>query len=261
MDVFRYDFGYAWPWNYGHLVAVVAFGVLAMFAWRRGLPRWIGVLSLGVAVWGVVGLLIVQLVVRMNLPLELPTERFLTEASGHVLDAGAGSGRAALMVLLSRPNSRVLALDLYEGGFGIPDNSPERLFRNARRAGVRDRIDAKVGDMRDMPIAGDSLDAAVSAYAIDHLSRAGIERALAEIERVLRPGGQFLLMVINPDLWTRFAYPFLLHHGYFGGTTNHDRWRTQLTDTGLEIVEQGTTPGTLYLLARKPTAVKQAATR
>lgn len=128
MDVFRYDFGYAWPWNYGHLVAVVAFGVLAMFAWRRGLPRWIGVLSLGVAVWGVVGLLIVQLVVRMNLPLELPTERFLTEASGHVLDAGAGSGRATLMVLLSRPNSRVLALDLYEGGFGIPDNSPERLF-------------------------------------------------------------------------------------------------------------------------------------
>ena len=107
MDVFRYDFGYAWPWNYGHLVAVVAFGVLAMFAWRRGLPRWIGVLSLGVAVWGVVGLLIVQHVVRMNLPLELPTERFLTEASGHVLDAGAGSGRAALMVLLSRPNSRV----------------------------------------------------------------------------------------------------------------------------------------------------------
>ena len=261
MDVFRYDFGYAWPWNYGHLVAVVAFGVLAMFVWRRGLPRWIGVLSLVVAVWGVVGLLIVQLVVRMNLPLELPTERFLTDASGHVLDAGAGSGRAALMVLLSRPNSSVLALDLYAGDFGIPDNTPERLYRNAGRAGVRDRIEAKVGDMRDMPIADDSFDAAVSAYAIDHLRRSGIERSLSEIARVLRPGGQLLLMVINPDVWMRVAYPFFVDHGYFGQTTSHERWRTQLTDAGLEIVEQGTTPGTLYLLARKHAPVTRAATR
>lgn len=252
MNPFRYDFGYGWLWNYGHLIAVVAFGAVAVVAWRFRWSRWIGAVSVALAIWGVAGLLIVQLVLRLNLPLELPTERFLADGSGHMLDAGAGSGRSSLMVLLARPGSRVLALDLYEGYYGIQDNTPARLLANAARAGVDDRIQAKVGDMVAMPLADDSYDAAVSAYAIDHLSRQGVERSLAEINRVLRPNGQFLLMVINPDIWIRVAYPFFVHHGYFGPPTDHDRWRSHLTNAGFEVVEQGTTPGTLYLLARTP---------
>ncbi len=251
MNPFEYDFGYGWPWNYGHLIAVVFFGSLAVVAWRLSWPRWIGALSVAFAGWGVTGFLIVQMVVRMNLPLELPTERFFVEGSGQVLDAGAGSGRSSLMVLLARPDSRVLALDLYDGYYGIPDNKPERLFANAARAGVEDRIEARVGDMRSMPLGDDSIDAAVSAYAIDHLSREGVERSLAEIQRVLRPNGEFLLMVINPDIWVRIAYPFFVHHGYFGGSADHERWRSYVTNAGLEVVELGTAPGTLYLLARK----------
>ena len=73
----------------------------------------------------------------MNLPLELPTERFPRGTGrGTVLDAGAGSGRSSLMVLLERPESRVLALDLYEGYFGIDDNNPDRLLANAAKAGA-----------------------------------------------------------------------------------------------------------------------------
>ncbi len=251
MNPFAYDFGYGWAWNYGHLIPVLFFGGLAALAWRRSWARWTGVLSATIAVWGVVGLLIVQMVMRLNLPLELPTDQFLSDGSGQVLDAGAGSGRSSLMVLLERPDSRVLALDLYDGYYGIPDNTPQRLLANAAKAGVEDRIQAQIGDMRAMPLGDDSFDAAVSAYAIDHLNREGIERSLSEIERVLRPNGQFLLMVINPDVWVRIAYPFFVHHGYFGGRTDHERWRSHLTTAGFEIVEHGTSPGTLYLLARK----------
>lgn len=261
MNPFEYDFGYGWGWNYGHVIAVVVFGGLAVLARLRRAPRWMGAVSVGLAVWGVVGLVIVQMLVRMNLPLELPTERFLANESGQVLDVGAGSGRASLMVLLARPDSRVLALDLYDGYFGIPDNTPERLLANAATAGVEDRVGARVGDMRAMPLGDDSIDAAVSAFAIDHLSRQGIERSLAEVQRVLRPNGQFLVMVINPDMWTRIAYPFLMHHGYFGPKTNHEHWRSHLTDAGFEVVEQGTTPGTLYLLARAPHARLRSQTR
>lgn len=71
-------------------------------------------------------------------------------------------------------------------------------------------------------------------------------------ERVLKPGGQFLLLVINPDGWIRTAYPFFVHHGYFGGRTNHDRWRARLEAAGLHVVEMGTVPGTLWLLAERP---------
>ena len=251
MGLFTYDFGYTWLWNYGHLIPVGVFGCLAVVARRFVWPRWIGVVSVMLALWGVAGLLIVQVVLRMNLPLELPTDQFSVEASGQVLDVGAGSGRSALMVLLAIPDTRVVALDLYDGYFGISENTPERLFANAATAGVRHRVDATVGDMRDIPLGTSSVDAAVSAYAIDHLDEDGIERSLKEVMRVIRPGGQFLLMVINPDGWTRLAYPFLMHHGYWGPSTNPERWRRSLTSAGFEIVEEGTTPGTLHLLARR----------
>ena len=48
----------------------------------------------------------------------------------------------------------------------------------------------------------------MSVAAIDHLNREGVERALSEVARVLRPDGQFLLMVVNPDIWTKVALPF-----------------------------------------------------
>ena len=105
MSFLQYDFGYGWLWNYGHLLAIVPFAALAVLTWRLGWPRWIAALSLVVTVWGVVGLVIVQFAMRINLPLELPTEQFLAAGHGRVLDGGAGSGRASLMVLLARPEA------------------------------------------------------------------------------------------------------------------------------------------------------------
>ena len=145
----------------------------------------------------------------------------------------------------------MVALDLYEGYFGIDDNTPERLFANASRAGVRERIDSLTGDMRSMPIEDGSFDAVVSAFAIDHLDRVGLTAALSEVRRVLVPGGEFLLIVVHPDGWIRTAFPFFVHHGYFGGSSRRERWRTDLEAAGFEIVEDGTTPGTLFLFARR----------
>jgi len=57
--------------------------------------------------------------------------------------------------------------------------------------------------------------------------------------------------VVNPDIWTKVALPFLHAHGYFGAPAMADRWRSQLTAAGLNIVEQGTQPATLYFLTQK----------
>lgn len=70
------------------------------------------------------------------------------------------------------------------------------------------------------------------------------------MSRVVRPGGQFLLMVINPDRWVRLAFPFFVHHGYFGGRGQAWRWQQQLSAAGFAVEEQGTAPATLYFLAR-----------
>jgi ubiquinone/menaquinone biosynthesis C-methylase UbiE len=204
------------------------------------------------SVWALAGALIVHYVIDMNRPMKLPTAAFLASGDGRVLDVGAGSGRATVAVLRERPRSTVTALDIYSGYYGITDNTPERLRANARIAGVEQRIEIVTGDMREMPLPASSFAAALSVAAIDHLPREGVVVALGEIERVLEPGGQFLLVTVNVDRWLRTALPLPHVHGYFSVKQRADRWRGLIEAAGLAVIEEGTQPGTLYLLARKP---------
>jgi SAM-dependent methyltransferase len=249
MDLLRYDFGYEWPWTWGHALAALAFTALAVLLHRLAVRRWSAVCA-ALAVWAVAGAVIVNLVMRFSLPIALPTSQFLAAGRGRVLDAGAGSGRSSLMVLLARPAATVTALDIFGAEYGIGSNTPDRLLANARAAGAEGRLDVRVGDMRAMPFDAATFDGAVSAFAIDHLSRPDAERTFAEMARVLKPGGEFLLLVINQDAWIRTALPFFVHHGYFGGRAYPDRWRAQLEAAGLSVAEEGTQPGTLYFLAK-----------
>ena len=245
-----YDFGYTMAWTHAHLVP---FAIAALFTaaalWRRW-PRWLAVGGALVAVWALAGFFVVQVIMKANAPLDLPTQAFLPAGAGEVLDAGAGSGRSTVMVLLARPRAHVTALDIYSGHFGIEDNTPDRLRANAAVAGAADRVDVVTGDMRAMPFPNARFDAAVSVAAIDHLNRDGITKTLGEIARVLKPGGQFLLVVLNVDGWVRLAYPLPHGHGYFGHSPSAAFWREQLESAGFLIDEAGTRPALLYVLAR-----------
>lgn len=258
MDLLRYDFGYAWPWTWGHAVAAVLLALAALALLRLRRRGWAAA-CLALAAWATAGAVIVNVMLGFSLPVRLPTARFLAGGTGRVVDLGAGSGRSTVMVLAARPAARVTALDIFGTEYGISGNSPDRLIANAAAAGAADRLEVRVGDMRQMPFDDASFDGAVSVAAIDHLSREDVRRTLAEIRRVVKPGGDVLLMVVNQDAWIRTAFPFLAHHGYFGGRANPDRWREALSTAGLEVAEMGTQPGTLYLLARTPARVAGAA--
>ena len=156
--------------------------------------------------------------IQINMPVTMPTERFLASGGGNVVDLGAGSGRATLMVLLSRPDTTVTGLDRYTGYYGIDDNSPDRLRANARIAGVEDRLRVEVGDMRELPFKDGEFDGALSVAAMDHLQPQRHPAALAETARVLKPGGEFLFVTINSDFWVKLAFPLALHgHGGYWG--------------------------------------------
>jgi SAM-dependent methyltransferase len=243
-----YDFGYSWWIGWGHLVPIALFGGLAVLGRSLGWRRWLVIASSLLAVWGVAGLLITHFLFRLNFPLDLPTEQFLSSGAGRVVDIGAGSGRAAVGLLLARPRVSVTGVDIYSGYFGIDDNTPERLMVNARIAGVADRAEAKVGDARELPLATATYDGVISVAAIDHLPRAGIPKALAEAARVLKPGGEFLLMIVNVDGWAWLASPHALAHHR---AADPGRWRALLESSGFDVVEQGTQPGALYFFSRK----------
>ena len=243
-----YDFGYSWSIAYGLAIPVVLAGALAAIAVWRGWPRWIPFVAGVIVVWAVTGLYLVNVVFGINRPMELPTERFLASGRGRVLDVGAGSGRAAVGVLIARPATTVTGIDLYAGYMGIEDNTPERFMANARTAGAADRADAMRGDARNLPFADATFDGIVSSYVIDHLRGDGKTRALAEAARVLKRGGELLLLIVNVDWITRLFSPHALGHH---PRQDPARWRAMLEQAGFAVEEEGTRPATLYWLARK----------
>ena len=244
---FIYDFGYSWLIVWGQVILIALFGGLAgLGLWLRW-PRW-RVIAFGVpAMWATFSLVAIH-AFGINAPQSLPTEQFLAAGSGRVVDIGAGSGRASVGLLLARPRVTVTAVDIYSGYYGIDDNTPERFMTNARIAGVADRAQAIVGDARDLPLATGAYDGAISTFAIDHITRDDIPKALSEACRVLKPDGEFLLMIVNVDWWALLTSPHAIAHH---PRANPVRWRTMLETAGFEIAEQGTRPMAMYFLSRK----------
>ena len=246
------DFGYPLWLGYGHLFVTAGAAGLFLISWVQ---RWALVLRVvigAVILWSLVGFAIARFGLNANGKLPLPTQNFLPAGAGRVLDLGAGTGRSTAMVLEERAQTSIVALDQfadsYHEHFGAISGQ-ERLLANLRALGIDKRAAIEVGDMRKLAFADGSFDAIVSAYAIDHLNRQGIDSALAEARRVLKPGGQFLMMIITKDLWLRLAFgPLLLH----SGTRDAAWWTARLQQAGFVIVEEGHRPATLYLLARKP---------
>ena len=246
------DFGYPWWISYGHLILTAILLAVLLLGYKMRWSRWLMVPLAVVTLWSISAFLVARFALDINGRAKMPTEAFLRSGHGRVLDIGAGTGRSSLMVLEARPNTTVVALDLfgksYVEHFGAEQTPGAKLMANLKAAGVDQRASVQAGDMRKLPFEPASFDAIVSSYAIDHLNREGIEQALAEASRVVKPGGEFLLMIIGKDPWLQYTFgPLLLH----AGTRGAEWWTSRLETAGFQVTEHGTRPGTLYLLARK----------
>lgn len=242
------DFGYPWWLNYGHLTLLGVLLTILASARAAGASRSV-LTALGVmSVWAGSVALLVQFFGINRVP-PLPTESFLSSGTGRVLDLGAGTGRSSIMVLTQRPKATLVASDLfgtsYTQHFGRSERPQDRLLANLKTAAVDDRAVIETADMLKLPFADCDFDAIVSAYAMDHLGRNGARVALAEAHRVLRPGGDFLLILVANDGWAKLAFGPLLSHG---GTYGAKWWRDAAGAAGFDIREEGSRPVTTYFL-------------
>jgi SAM-dependent methyltransferase len=107
---------------------------------------------------------------------------------GAILDVGCGVGRH--VIYLGSRGFRVAGVDVSPSG-----------VKMAQAACVERGIvfDGRVSDMTTLPWADRSFDAALSTSTIHHHLRAGIVQALAEVWRVLKPGGMFLVDFPSTD--------------------------------------------------------------
>jgi ubiquinone/menaquinone biosynthesis C-methylase UbiE len=114
---------------------------------------------------------------------------------GDVLDVPCGFGRHA--VPLARAGYRVVGVD-----------RSEALLAEARRraADGRPRAEFVRADYRDLPQKDESFDAAVNLFtSLGYLGDEEDVGVLAEIRRVLRPGGRLVIETTHRDLLVRDA--------------------------------------------------------
>jgi SAM-dependent methyltransferase len=247
------DFGYPWWLSYGHLPLVAGPGLLLALGFWRQWPKWTLILLSPLFLWSSTAFLAARFVLNINGEAALPTRSFLRSGVGRVLDIGAGTGRSSIMVLKARPQATLVALDLFGESFRQhfgPSQSPQqRLLANLQIAGVAQRATIVTADMRKLPFEPATFDAIVSAYVFEHLNRKGIQQSLGEAARVVKPGGDFLLMLVAKEPWFEYTFgPMLMHQGFHSA----DWWTTRLQEVGFQVQEEGTRPATLYLLARRP---------
>lgn len=102
-----------------------------------------------------------------------------------IADLGAGEGM--LSHLLARRANRVFCID----------NSPRMIEVGSRLAEENEigNLEYRLGDIEDVPLPDNSVDVALFSQALHHAIHP--QKALAEAWRILRPGGQLLLLDLN----------------------------------------------------------------
>ncbi len=99
----------------------------------------------------------------------------------HVLEIGSGPGRLAVTLAEAAPELRVTGVD-------VAAEMVERATALAATSGVADRVRFLVGDVASLPLRDATFDVVVSTFSAHHWPDPA--RGLAEIHRVLRPGGR-----------------------------------------------------------------------
>lgn len=114
-----------------------------------------------------------------------------------VLDVGCGHGLMLIGAAKRLTTGRALGVDIWQEE-DQASNSPQATLENGLREGVSDRIELKDSDARSLPFLDESFDVIVSSFAIHNIyDPVGREKAIQEIHRVLKPGGQLALADIR----------------------------------------------------------------
>ena len=98
-----------------------------------------------------------------------------------VLEVGGGEGELAERIR-AELGAEVIAID-----------QSERMVEIQRSKG----IDARIGDVRELPFADGEFDVVVAAWMLYHVPH--LDRGLAEIARVLEPGGRLVAVTNSID--------------------------------------------------------------
>jgi SAM-dependent methyltransferase len=111
---------------------------------------------------------------------------------GKVLEVGSGPGRLAVRLAQEAPGTTMTGVDISDAMVG-------RAARRAAGAGLSEKVRFNVGDVAALPFPDREFDGAVSTLSLHHWPAPA--RGLAEIYRVLEPGGEARIYDLAHWLW------------------------------------------------------------
>lgn len=105
----------------------------------------------------------------------------IVKPEDYILDAGGGTGLTALKAAKRlNENGKIVILDFSE-------KMLEKANAKAKRLGLSDKIETRLGDMYEIPYPDDTFDSVLSTYSTCPLENP--MKAVDEMLRVLKPGG------------------------------------------------------------------------
>jgi SAM-dependent methyltransferase len=131
------------------------------------------------------------------------------ESAPSVLEIGSGPGELALAIAQRLPRAEVLGVDL-------ADAMVARAAERGREAAVQLRVQFRLADAANLPLADRSFDIAVSTLSLHHW--ADPRAVFAELGRVLRPGGVALVYDLRPFAYLRHELGVFLAGTPFEGS-------------------------------------------
>jgi len=106
-----------------------------------------------------------------------------------VADVGCGKGRFARIVKEKNPSASVVALDLAE----------------AMLKPIPAEIERVAASMTALPLATEAFDGAYATESLEHA--VDIPAAVAELSRIVKPGGRVVIIDKNAEAWGRLETP------------------------------------------------------
>jgi ubiquinone/menaquinone biosynthesis C-methylase UbiE len=170
---------------------------------------------------------------------------------GTVVDVGCGTGTFAIGLAAARPDAKVIGVD----------GDPEILARARAKPGA-DAVEWRDGLAGSLPLPDASADVATISLVLHHLLPEQKREAMAEVRRVLKPGGSFQIADWGAPHGPAMSAVFYVSQAIdgFDRTADHRAGRipAMLDEAGFDPVERygrlRTAFGSLELLSSKAPA-------